>query len=137
LQDGFDIHGGIPHQFADATLRWLVFQIVSGHGNEEEWFPSHCGAGPPQRGEQVTVQIVVGGDNDPFELTEIELRAHVQKTWRFSALPDALSASRKTSFVVEFPKHETSETFSCAMRGRSSDAASVRSTAAPAVGATA
>jgi hypothetical protein len=67
----------------------------------------------PKAGEQVTVQIIVDGDNYPFELNEIEFTANSPSGKRqFRALLDALAASRKTSFVVEFPKYNTSETFS-------------------------
>ena len=67
----------------------------------------------PQRGEAVTVQIVVDGDSFPFELNEIQFTASSRaEKWRFFALVDALVASKQKSFVVEFPKYDTSETFS-------------------------
>jgi hypothetical protein len=67
----------------------------------------------PQRGEAVTVQIVVDGDSFPFELNEIQFTAGSRaEKWRFFALVDALVASKQKSFVVEFPKYDTSETFS-------------------------
>jgi hypothetical protein len=67
----------------------------------------------PQRGESVTVQIVVDGDSFPFELNEIQFTASSRaEKWRFFALVDALVASKQKSFVVEFPKYDTSETFS-------------------------
>lgn len=67
----------------------------------------------PVRGEQVTVQIVVDGDNYPFELNEIEYHANARdEKWRFRALLDALTASKRKSFVIEFPKYNQAETFS-------------------------
>ncbi len=67
----------------------------------------------PKAGEQVTVQIIVDDDNYPFELNEIEFTANSLSGKRqFRALLDALVASRKKSFVIEFPKYNTSETFS-------------------------
>ena len=67
----------------------------------------------PQRGESVTVQIVVDGDSFPFELNEIQFTASSRaEKWRFFALVDVLVASKQKSFVVEFPKYDTSETFS-------------------------
>ena len=67
----------------------------------------------PQRGEQVTVQIIVDGENYPFELSEIQFNASSRtEKWHFRALVDALAASKQKSFVVEFPKYDTSETFS-------------------------
>jgi len=67
----------------------------------------------PQPGEQVTVQIIVDGENYPFELSEIQFNASSRtEKWHFRALVDALAASKQKSFVVEFPKYDTSETFS-------------------------
>jgi hypothetical protein len=67
----------------------------------------------PQRGESVTVQIVADGDSFPFELNEIQFTASSRaEKWRFFALVDVLVASKQKSFVVEFPKYDTSETFS-------------------------
>jgi hypothetical protein len=67
----------------------------------------------PQRGESVTVQIVVDGDSYAFELNEIQFTASSRaEKLRFFALVDALVASKQKLFVVEFPKYDTSETFS-------------------------
>jgi hypothetical protein len=67
----------------------------------------------PQRGESVTIQIVVDGESHAFELKEIQFTASSRaEKWQFRALVDALVASKKKSFVVEFPKYHTSETFS-------------------------
>jgi hypothetical protein len=50
----------------------------------------------PQRGESVTVQIVVDGDSFPFELNEIQFTASSRaEKWRFFALVDALVASKQ------------------------------------------
>jgi hypothetical protein len=65
----------------------------------------------PQRGESVTVQIVVDGDSFPFELNEIQFTASSRaEKWRFFALVDALVASKQKSFVVEFQKYSASTT---------------------------
>jgi hypothetical protein len=65
----------------------------------------------PQRGEAVTVQIVVDGDSFRFELNEIQFTAGSRaEKWRFFALVDALVASKQKSFVVEFPKYSASTT---------------------------
>jgi hypothetical protein len=67
----------------------------------------------PPRGEQVTVQIIVDDNNYPFELNEIQFTAGTRaEKWQFRALLDALATSKRKSFVVEFPKYNTSETFS-------------------------
>jgi hypothetical protein len=67
----------------------------------------------PRAGESVTVQIVVDGDSHAFALQEIQYLANsnVEKL-HFFALVDALVASKQKSFVVEFPKYQTAETFS-------------------------
>ena len=67
----------------------------------------------PQRGERVTVQIVVDGENYAFDFDEIQFTASSRaEKWRFRAFVDALVASKQKSFVVEFPKYGRSETFS-------------------------
>jgi len=67
----------------------------------------------PQRGERVTVQVVVDGENYAFDFDEIQFTASSRaEKWRFRALVDALVASKQKTFVVEFPKYNTSETFS-------------------------
>jgi hypothetical protein len=67
----------------------------------------------PQRDELVTVQIIVDGKNHPFYLKEIEFKALTRTDkWEFRELVRALASSKQKSFVVEFPKYNTSETFS-------------------------
>ena len=67
----------------------------------------------PKAGESVTVQIVVDGDSHAFALQEIRYLANSNsEKLNFFALVDALVASKQKSFVVEFPKYETAETFS-------------------------
>ncbi len=67
----------------------------------------------PKAGESVTAQIVVDGDSYPFDLQETQYLANSNtEKLRFVALVDALAASKKKSFVVEFPKYNTAETFS-------------------------
>jgi hypothetical protein len=67
----------------------------------------------PQKDESVTVQIVVDGDSHAFDLNEIQFTASSNADkLRFFALVDALVTSKQKSFVVEFPKYDTSETFS-------------------------
>jgi hypothetical protein len=67
----------------------------------------------PQKDESLTVQIVVDRDSHAFELNEIQFTASSNADkLRFFALVDALVASKQKSFVVEFPKYATSETFS-------------------------
>jgi hypothetical protein len=81
----------------------------------------------PQRGESVTVQIVVDGDSFPFELNEIQFTASSRaEKWRFFALVDALVASKQKSFVVEFPKYDTSESFRFSTRASRSDRGKAR-----------
>ena len=66
-----------------------------------------------QRNEQVTVQIIVDGKNYPFYLQEIQFKAvtRADKS-QFRELVRALALSKQKSFVVEFPKYSTAETFS-------------------------
>jgi hypothetical protein len=67
----------------------------------------------PQAREIVTVQIIVDGNNYPFELNEIQFTASSRTLQtQFRALIEALVASKGNSFVVEFPKYNVSETFS-------------------------
>lgn len=67
----------------------------------------------PPRNELVTVQIIVDGKNHPFYLKEIQYLA-VTRTDRsqFRELLRALASSKQKSFVMEFPKYNTTETFS-------------------------
>ena len=75
----------------------------------------------PQRGESVTVQIVVDGDSFPFELNEIQFTASSRaEKWRFFALVDALVASKQKSFVVEFPKFSLVDARKSLGQGKSS-----------------
>ena len=61
----------------------------------------------------MTVQIVVDGDSHAFALEEIQYLANSNsEKLNFFALVDALVASKQRSFVVEFAKYETAETFS-------------------------
>jgi hypothetical protein len=67
----------------------------------------------PEKGESVTVQIVVDGDSHAFDLQEIQFLASSNtEKLQFFALVDALVASKQKSFVVEFPKYDMAETFS-------------------------
>ena len=67
----------------------------------------------PQRDELVTVQIIVDGKNYPFYLKEIEFKAVTRADkWGFRELVSALASSKQKSFIVEFPKYNTSEIFS-------------------------
>jgi hypothetical protein len=67
----------------------------------------------PKASESVTVQIVVDGDSYAFDLQEIQYLANSNtEKLHFLALVDALVASKKKSFVVEFPKYDAAETFS-------------------------
>ena len=59
----------------------------------------------PQRGELVTVQIVVDGDSFPFELNEIQFTASSRaEKWRFLRLWMRWWRAKQKSFVVEFQK---------------------------------
>ena len=67
----------------------------------------------PKAGEKVLVQIVIDGTSHPFELDEIQFLANSRTAkWQFRDLVLSLASSRQKSFVVEFPKYDTSETFS-------------------------
>jgi hypothetical protein len=68
---------------------------------------------PRQSDETVTVQIIVDGKNYSFFLKEIQFKA-VTRTDKsqFRELVRALASSKQKSFVVEFPKYNTAETFS-------------------------
>jgi hypothetical protein len=71
----------------------------------------------PQRGEMVTVQIVVDGDSHAFDLNEIQFTASSRtEKLQYFVLVDALVASKQKSFVVEFPKYDTSRFFRCSTR---------------------
>lgn len=67
----------------------------------------------PPGDELVDVRIIVDGKNYPFSLKEIRLEPTSRtERWEFIALVRALSASKQKSFVVEYPKYKTAETFS-------------------------
>ncbi len=67
----------------------------------------------PKAGEQVTVQIVVDGDSHAFELNETQFLANSRTAqWQFRDLVLFLTASKRKSFTVEFPKYRTAEAFS-------------------------
>ncbi|MCS3726468.1 hypothetical protein [Bradyrhizobium betae] len=67
----------------------------------------------PQVKETVTAQIIVDGKNHPFLLDGSQFKAEGrQNQWDFRELVNALAASKQKSFVVEFPKYQTQETFS-------------------------
>lgn len=67
----------------------------------------------PQVKEAVTAQIIIDGKNHPFLLDGSQFKAAGrQNQWDFRALVNALATSKQKSFVVEFPKYETRETFS-------------------------
>jgi hypothetical protein len=67
----------------------------------------------PAAKERVTVQIVVDGENHPFDFDEIRFLANSNRAMlNLQALIDALSASKQKHFIVEFPKYKVSETFS-------------------------
>jgi len=67
----------------------------------------------PAAKETVTVQIIVDGKNYPFLLDGSWFKATGrQNQWDFRTLVNALAASKQKSFVVEFPKYQTQETFS-------------------------
>ena len=66
-----------------------------------------------QRDELVTAQIIVDGKNYPFYLKEIEFLAEGRANmWDFREFLRALASSKQKSFVIEFPKYNTAETFS-------------------------
>ena len=66
-----------------------------------------------QRDETVTVQIIVDGRNHSFSLKKIQFKAvtRMDKS-QFREFVHALASSKQKSFVVEFPKYNTAETFS-------------------------
>lgn len=67
----------------------------------------------PQVKEAVTAQIIIDGKNHPFLLDGSRFKAEGrQNQWDFRALVNALATSKQKSFVVEFPKYQTQETFS-------------------------
>lgn len=67
----------------------------------------------PVYNEEVTVQIVVDGNNYSVYLREIEFKpVSRQDWWDFKALIKALALSKQKSFFVELPKYNKSETFS-------------------------
>lgn len=66
-----------------------------------------------QPNELVTVQIIVDGENHSFFLKQIEFKAVTETDKsQFRELIRALASSKQKSFVVEFPKYNTAETFS-------------------------
>ena len=68
---------------------------------------------PRQPNELVTVQIIVDGENHSFFLKQIEFKAVTETDKsQFRELIRALASSKQKSFVVEFPKYNTAETFS-------------------------
>ena len=67
----------------------------------------------PKAGESVRVQIIVDGDNYPFDLDEDKFKANSNANMlQFQGLLTALTASRARRFTVEFPKYKISEQFS-------------------------
>ncbi|WP_456624000.1 hypothetical protein [Bradyrhizobium sp. P5_C12] len=67
----------------------------------------------PQAKEAVTVQIIIDGKNYPFLLDGSQFKAAGrQNQWDFRELVKALATTKQKSFVVEFPKYQTQETFS-------------------------
>ena len=67
----------------------------------------------PKLNEEVLVQFVVDGQSFPFNFNEIKFDANSRANkWAFRAFVLALTGSKQKSFVAEFPKYKTSETFS-------------------------
>lgn len=63
--------------------------------------------------EPLDVQIVIDGKSHPFTLTNMVYEASGRLPFSaLNALADDLIASRKPSFIVEYPKYKRSETFS-------------------------
>lgn len=67
----------------------------------------------PKPKEQVTVQVIVDGENYPFILEEIQFQASGRANRNsLYSLVDALAKSKGKTFKVEFPKFGIAETFS-------------------------
>ncbi|WP_431204334.1 hypothetical protein ACQ86E_04230 [Bradyrhizobium betae] len=67
----------------------------------------------PQVKETVTAQIIVDGKNHPFLLDGSRFKAEGgQNQSDFRQLVMPLATTKQKSFVVEFPKYQTQETFS-------------------------
>ena len=67
----------------------------------------------PVVNEQITVQIIIDGNNHSFYFKESQYQpVSRQDWWQFTALIEALASSKQKSFVVEYPKYNKAETFS-------------------------
>lgn len=83
---------------------------------QEETTPGmflHVKSIKPTLGELVTVQFIVDGKNHLFNFPEMGFKAETRANqWALRDFVNALLSSKKKSFVAEFPKHNTAETFS-------------------------
>ncbi|MBC9876330.1 hypothetical protein G8O24_03085 [Bradyrhizobium sp. INPA01-394B] len=67
----------------------------------------------PQVKETITAQIIIDGKNHPFLLDGSQFKAEGRQNQQdFRQLVMALATAKQKSFVVEFPKYQTQETFS-------------------------
>ncbi|MBC9876327.1 hypothetical protein G8O24_03070 [Bradyrhizobium sp. INPA01-394B] len=67
----------------------------------------------PQVKESITAQIIIDGKNHPFLLEGSQFKAEGRQNQQdFRQLVIALATTKQKSFVVEFPKYQTQETFS-------------------------
>jgi hypothetical protein len=105
--------GTLESTIKNANDSAFTIYCPQGHEDTTPGMFLHVKSIKPTLGELVTVQFIVDGKNHSFYFQEIRFKADTRANqWALRNFVNALLSSKQKSFVAEFPKYNTAETFS-------------------------